>query len=372
MKRIFHTLITASLILPLLAGNILTGDEELFERFYNYRFDATVDYLEEKAQEAAYPYPYCAFLSYALIRAKLANAEYADLHAVADSLKARYRPGFETYLAEHPEDADAQFYYMILLAVEMRIYLHEMNYLSIMKRGPQILSRKLTVDKYSEGPYADLDFGTGSFDYYLSVIGRNAGLGKRLTRKSRSNGIDDLWNAYREADFTSWESAIALMYIYLYDKNDHAQCRELTDTFLRNFPDNLEVLAIAAENDYHMHRWFEGNRYLRRIERLLDEGILYNDAGWRSRITYLKGVRAMLRDQHVDALKYFNDVYEKSNIEYSWYTAIVLKYSADVYLEMGLRKTAEIFYEKAVESGEMIPHVRDARNILKKLRRDTR
>ncbi len=368
MKKTTQILLTFLVILPVYAFDMSEEDSEVFEHFYNYRFDETIAYLESKIRTSDYPYPYYAFLSYADIRSRLANAEYDSLNIKTDAMIRKFRPHFETYLQEHPEDVDAQFYYTVLLGGKMRIYLQEMKYFAIIREGPKILSNKITIDHYADEPYADLDFGTGSFDYYLSVIGRNAGF-EILSKKPQSNGIDDLWNAYRHAKFTDREAAIALMYIYLYDKTDYEQCESLCKDFLSKYPDNLEVLAIASENACHRERWLEGNRYLRHLERLLNKGILHNDKGWRSRVNYLKGIRAMLKDDHPEALNHLNKVFERDAIEYSWYRAIVPKYIADIYLDMGLKRTAELYYKKAVDSNEMIPHVREAKDTLKYLRK---
>jgi len=55
-------------------------------------------------------------------------------------------------------------------------------------------------------------------------------------------------------------------------------------------------------------------------------------------------------------------------IEYSWYRSIVLKYTGDVYLKMGLVRTAKLYYEQTVNSLEISPHVREAKDILKSLK----
>lgn len=338
-----------------------------FNLFYNYRFDEAESYFLDMIDTAEDPFPYYAFLSYVKIRSQLANAEYENAHKNTNKVIEEYRPIFENYLQQHPEDVAVQFYYTILLAGKMRIYLNKMEYLLIVKESPKILANKFTIDRYSKAPFADMDFGTGSFDYYLSVVGRNIGLGNLMINQ-QSDGIKDLWNAYHHAQFTKWEAAIALMYIYLYDKLDYETCHDLCVEFLKQYPDNLEVLAIATECAYYQNNWMIGDAYLRRINRLLNDGILHNDAGWRARACYLKGVKAMVKEKHVTALDYFNKVYEMNNIEYSWYQSIVLKYTGDVYLKMGLVMTAKLYYQETVNTMELIPHVREARNILKTLK----
>lgn len=366
MRILLQILLVVITVFPVYAIDIWEDNAEIFDHFYNYRFDETIAILKEKMHASDYPYPYYTFYSYANIRSQLANAEYDSLDIKANKTIRRFRPFFEDYLREHPEDVHAQFYYTALLGGKMRIYLQEMDYIAILKEGPKILSNKISIDYYSDEPYVDMDFGTGSFDYYASVVVRNAGF-KGILVRPQSNGIDDLRDAYLHGKYTRWEAAIALMYIYLYDKSDHKECEKLYVNFLNNYPDNLEVLAIAAENAFYLNRRAEGNRRIRHIERFLDSGVLHNDTGWRSRLIYLKGIRAMLKNDHAEALNYFNEVYEKDAIEYSWYRAIIPKYIADVYMDMGLTRSARLYYEKSIESNEVIPHVRDAKDSLKKI-----
>jgi hypothetical protein len=344
-----------------------TDFEHAFDLFYNYRFDETESYLEEQIISQDYPYPYYAFLSYARIRSQLANAEYDILMESADNTIKIYRPLYEEQLRRTPNDVNALFYYTVLLSGKMRIYLQKMDYFSIIREAPRILSNKLTIEQQKKGFVADMAFGTGSFDYYLSVVGRNLGLGN-LISSQQSDGIRDLIYAYEHAELTRWEAAIVLMYIYLYDKFDYTSCRELYVDFLDNYPDNLEVRAIAAECSYYLNDFREGDKHVKHIVRLLDNGILRNDSGWRSRVCYVKGIRAMLKDHHAEALDQFNRVFEANRIEYSWYQTIVLKYTADIYLKMGLVRTARLYYEETAKSFDFIPHVREAKDILKTLK----
>ncbi|MDD3094831.1 MAG: hypothetical protein PHD63_01145, partial [Candidatus Marinimicrobia bacterium] len=312
---------------------------EVFELFYNYRFAETREYLDKRINTLDDAFPCMSFLSYANIRMDLVNARYEGIMERADSVIALYRPIYEKYLNRHPEDVDVQFYYIVLLAGKMRIYLNKMDYFQIIKDGPRILEKKIVIDRYSNEPFSDMFFGTGSFQYYLSVFGRNIGL-ENMMSETMGDGIEDLEKAYRNGKFTKWEAAIALMYVYLYDKMDFLSCGELLETFLTRFPNNLEVRAIAAECNYFRGRYLEGDRHLRHIQRLLDDGILENDIGMRARVLYLKGIKAMLKKEHMYALEFFNRAHELDNIEYSWYKAIILKYTGDVYLEMGLTRTA--------------------------------
>ncbi|MBW6458216.1 MAG: hypothetical protein K0B52_03545 [FCB group bacterium] len=341
--------------------------EQAFHLFYNYRFKETESYLQEKISTLENPFPYYAFLSYARIRSQLANAEYDLLLDSADNVIKKYRPLYEARLRNSPNDVDALFYYTVLISGKMRIYLNKMDYFAIIKEAPRILSNKLTIDQQKSGFAADMAFGTGSFDYYLSVVGRNLGLGNLMTLQ-QSDGLRDLWYAYEHAELTRWEAAIVLMYIYLYDKMEYTQCRDLYVDFLDMYPDNLEVRAIAAECSYYLNDFKEGDKHARHIVRMLDNGILHNDIGWRSRVLYIKGIRAMLKDQHAEALEQFNRVYETNQIEYSWYQTIVLKYTADIYLKMGLVRTAKLYYEETAKNFEFIPHVREAKDILKTLK----
>lgn len=358
-------------LLCLMLSTALWGlDEDFhtaFDLFYNYRFDEAEAYCREKIDQKENPFPYYAFLSYIKVRSGLANAEYDIMIGEADKSIRTYRTLYEDHLSQHPEDVQVQFYYTVLLAGKMRVYLNKMEYLMIIREAPKILSNKIYIDYYSNNTFHEMDFGTGAFDYYLSVVGRNFGLGG-LMANSSSDGIRDLWSAYEHAVFTRWEAAIVLMYVYLYDKTDYDRCRTLCREFLDEYPDNFEVLAIAAECAYYQGKWAEGDAYVRRITKLLDGGLLRNDTGWRARLYFLKGVRAMLKDEHVAALDNFNRVYEMNCIEYSWYQSIVLKYTGDVYLKMGLVRTAKLYYEETVNSIEIIPHVREAKDILKTLK----
>lgn len=340
---------------------------EVFELFYNYRFRETKSYLREKIETLEDPYSCIAFYSYACIRCDLVNARYENILQRADSTIERYRSIYEKYLDLHPEDVNVQFYYTVLLAGKTRIYLNKMDYFQILKDGPQILSNKIIIDRYAKEPFYDMHFGTGSFNYYLSVVGRNIGL-ENMMNDTQKDGIEDLVLAYENGKFTKWESAIALMYVYLYDKLDYPACNALCTDLLGRYPDNLEVRAIAAECAFYQQRFLEGDRHIRHIDRLLEDGILENDIGMRARVLYLKGIRAMLRDEHMNAINYFNMAHEMDNIEYSWYKAIVLKYIGDVYMDMGLTRTARLYYEETVNSSEIIPHVREAKDLLKKLK----
>jgi len=158
------------------------------------------------------------------------------------------------------------------------------------------------------------------------------------------------------------------MYVYLYDKMDYEQCSQLCQEFLEKYPENLEVLAIAAECNYYQAKWNEGDEYKRQISKLLKHGLLDDNRGWKARLSYVEGVRAMLKEDHIEALDRFNTVYEMDAIEYSWYRSIVLKYTGDVYLKMGLVRTAKLYYEQTVNSLEISPHVREAKDILKSLK----
>ncbi|MDD3715929.1 MAG: hypothetical protein PHX07_02225 [Candidatus Marinimicrobia bacterium] len=368
MKRIFVSILFVLSFSGLLLRAESEPFEEVFDHFYNYRFKEARDYLTGKIISLNEAFPCIAFLSYANIRIDLLNARYAGILERSDSMIALYRPVYEKHLNLYPDNVDVQFYYTVLLAGKMRIYLNKMDYIQIIKDGPRILERKLIIDRYSQEPFYDMFFGTGSFQYYLSVVGRNIGLGNMMNQ-SMDDGIADLENAYRNGKFTKWEAAIALMYVYLYDKMDYTACDELCNTFLKKYPDNLEVRAIAAECSYSMNHFIEGDRHIRHIQRLLDNGILENDIGMRARVLYLKGIRAMLKKEHFNALDFFNQAHELDNIEYSWYKAIILKYIGDVYLEMGLTRTAILYYEETVNSSEIIPHVREAKEQLKKLKK---
>jgi tetratricopeptide (TPR) repeat protein len=342
--------------------------EKGFDLFYNYRFDEAIDYFKDKMTNSDDPFPFYAFYSYANIRSDLANAYYDNASENADKIIMIYKPIFENYLKDNPEDVDAQFYYTVLLAGKMRIYLNKMEYLKIMKEAPKILSNKFIIDRQTDKEYIEMKFGTGSFDYYLSVVGGNFGM-TNLFSSTKSDGINDLWDAYGNGEFSKWEAAVVLMYIYLYDKMDYDTCVGLYTDFLNKFPDNLEVLSIAAECCYYQERWLEGDKYRQRIQKLIKHGgVLQDPRGWNARQAYLNGVRAMLKDDNIDALNYFNDAYEMDAIEYSWYRSILLKYTADVYLKMGMTRTAKLYYEKAAGSLEISPHVREAKDILKTLK----
>ena len=76
----------------------------------------------------------------------------------------------------------------------------------------------------------------------------------------------------------------------------------------------------------------------------------------------------MLKEDNVEALQRFNEAYEMDAIEYSWYRSILTKYTADVYLKMGMTRTAKLYYEKTANSLELSPHVREAKDILKALK----
>jgi hypothetical protein len=341
--------------------------EKGFDLFYNYRFDEAEEYFKEKMQDADNPFPYYAFYSYCMIRSQLANAEYEQALDKADAVIRLYRPIFESHLQSQPSDVHTQFYYTVLLAGKMRIYLNKMQYMEIIKEAPQILANKVLIDRYTKGDFAEMSFGTGAFDYYLSVVGANLGLGA-LFNNSKSDGIKDLWQSYNESEYTKWEAAVVLMYVHLYDKMDYISCEELISAFLSKYPDNLEVLSIAAECAYYQAKWSEGDIYKKHLKKLLNQGILRNDTGWRARLYYIEGIRAMLRDEHIEALDLFNTVYEMDAIEYSWYRAIVLKYTGDVYLKMGLTRTAKIYYEEVASGIEISPQVREAKDILKTLK----
>ena len=313
------------------------------------------------------PFPYYAFLSYLHIRSDMANAYYDNAMENADGMIRLYSPIFEAYLQDIPDDLNVQFYYAVLLSGKMRIYLNKMEYMNIMKEAPKILGRKVTIDRYASKDFAEMDFGTGAFDYYLSVIGGNYGM-TNLFSNSKSDGIRDLWSAYENAEYTSWEAAIVLMYVYLYDKMDYEQCSQLCNEFLEKYPENLEVLAIASECSYYQAKWNKGDAYKNKISTLLKHGLLDDDRGWKARLNYVEGVRAMLKEDNIEALDRFNTVYEMDAIEYSWYRSIVLKYTGDVYLKMGLIRTAKLYYEQTANSLEISPHVREAKDILKSLK----
>ena len=366
MKYILHRL----LIVLFAVTGLFAMDKEFekgFDLFYNYHFNEAIDYFRIQIQETDDPFPYYAFYSYANIRKDLANANYEKAGENADEVIMTYRPIFESYLKENPSDVDAQFYYTVLLAGKMRIYLNKMEYMKILKEAPKILANKITIDKYTNSDYIEMKFGTGSFDYYLSVIGGNFGM-SGIFSNSKSDGIDDLWESYRKGEFSKWESSVVLMYVYMYDKMDYETCRTLYSEFLDKFPDNLEVLSIAAECCYYEAKWTEGDKYSKRIDKLLKQGLLDNDIGWIARQNYIKGVKAMLKEENIDALNYFNEAYEQDAIEYSWYRSILTKYTADVYLKMGMTRTARLYYEKTANSLELSPHVREAKDILKALK----
>ncbi|MEA2076905.1 MAG: hypothetical protein U9O95_02690 [Candidatus Marinimicrobia bacterium] len=366
MRKYFYIL----LFVLILGSGLYAMDKEFtkgFDLFYNYHFDEAISYFKEKMETADNPFPYYAFFSYARIRSMLANADYDNALTNADKTIKMYRPAYEDYLQKNPQDVDAQFYYTVLLSGKMRIYLNKMEYLLILKEAPRILSNKLTIDRYTNKDFSEMKFGTGSFDYYLSVIGGNFGFAN-LFSNSKSDGIRDLWSAYEHAEHTRWEAAIILMYVYIYDKMDYETCSELCNDFIDHYPDNLEALALASECAYYRANWGKGDTYKKHINKLLKQGLLYNDKGWRARVLYLEGVRAMLKEENVDALDYFNKVYEMDAIEYSWYKSIVLKYTGDVYLKMGLVRTAKLYYEETANSLEISPYVREAKDILKSLK----
>ncbi len=341
--------------------------EKGFDLFYNYHFNEAEIYFKEQMKDSKDPFPYYAFLSYLNIRSDMANARYEDAMVNADKMIRLYSPAFESYLQNSPDDLNAQFYYTVLLAGKMRIYLNKMEYMNILKEAPKILGRKVTLDRYSNNDFAEMDFGTGAFDYYLSVVGGNFGL-TDLFSNSKSDGIRDLWSAYKNAEYTRWEAAIVLMYVYLYDKMDYEQCDQLCNEFLDKYPENLEVLAIAAECNYYQGKWNEGDEHKRQITKLLKHGLLDDNRGWDARLNYVEGVRAMLKEDNIEALDRFNTVYEMDAIEYSWYHSIVLKYTGDVYLKMGLIRTAKLYYEQTANSLEISPQVREAKDILKSLK----
>jgi hypothetical protein len=338
-----------------------------FDLFYNYQFEEAEAYFKEQMKNVEDPFPYYAFYSYSKIRSQLAYAEYETALENADQVIQTYRPIFETYLQSNPSDVNAQFYYTVLLAGKMRIYLNKMEYMQILKEAPKIMANKVTIDRYADPEFLEMNFGTGSFDYYLSVVGGNFGM-KNLFSNSKSDGIRDLWITYEKAEYTRWEAAIVLMYVYLYDKMDFVVCDELCSDFLAKYPDNLEVLAIAAESAYYQSKWSEGDSYKRHISKLLKNGLLKSDRGWQARLTYLEAIRAMEKEEYVDALDLFNRVYEMDANEYSWYRSIVLKYTGDVYLNMGLVRTAKLYYEETANSLEISPHVREAKDMLKSLK----
>lgn len=364
-KLIFSFLIFLSIV-----SNLLGMDKDFekgFDLFYNYHFDEAETYFKEKMQGAEDPFPYYAFYSYCLIRSQLANAEYDNVLENADKVIQLYRPIFESYLQTNPSDVNTQFYYTVLLAGKMRIYLNKMEYMLIIKEAPQILSNKVSIDRYTKGDFPEMNFGTGAFDYYLSVVGDNLGLAG-LFINSKSDGIKDLWTSYERSEYTKWEAAVVLMYVNLYDKMDYQVCENLVNEFLKKYPDNLEVLSIASECAYYQAKWIEGDIYKKHLNKLLKQGILRQEIGWRARVEYLEGIRAMLRDENIEALEHFNTVYEMDAIEYSWYRAIVLKYTGDVYLKMGLVRTAKLYYEEVANGIEISPQVREAKDILKALK----
>lgn len=366
MKKIKHMLLF--LLISLSALSAMDSDfEKGFDLFYNYRFDQAITYFKEQMKTHEDPFPYYAFYSYANIRSNLANAYYDKAGEDADKVIMSYRPIFESYLQSNPTDVDAQFYYTVLLAGKMRIYLNKMEYMKILKEAPRILSNKMTIDRYTDDDFVEMKFGTGAFDYYLSVIGGNFGM-TNIFSNSKSDGIRDLTDVYNKGSYTKWEAAIVLMYVYMYDKMDYESCASLYKAFLKEYPDNLEVLSIAAECCYYEAKWNEGDKYRNHISRLLKQGILENDRGWQARQFYLKGVRAMLKEENINALDNFNTAYEMDAIEYSWYRSILLKYTADVYLKMGMTRTAKLYYEKTANSLEISPHVREAKDILKALK----
>ncbi|MCF7832847.1 MAG: hypothetical protein K9N05_04635 [Candidatus Marinimicrobia bacterium] len=358
-------------LIVLLSLSGLFGMDKVFEKgfdlFYNYHFNEAGAYFKEQIEDSNDPFPYYAFLSYLNIRSDMSNARYEDAMENADKMIRIYSPVFESYLQNNPDDVNAQFYYTVLLAGKMRIYLNKMEYLSIIKEAPKILSKKVIIDRYKNDDFTEMEFGTGAFDYYLSVIGGNYGM-SGIFSNSKSDGIRDLWSAYDKAEYTRWEAAIVLMYVYLYDKMDYEQCDQLCDEFLAKFPENLEVLAIAAECAYYQAKWNVGDTHKRQINKLLKQGLLDDDRGWQARLNYVEGVRSMLKEDHVDALDHFNTVYEMDANEYSWYRSIVLKYTGDVYLKMGLVRTAKLYYEQTANSLEISPHVREAKDILKSLK----
>lgn len=359
------------LVLFLIAQSSLFAMNENFQKgydlFYNYQFEKAEEYFKDQIKTAKDPFPYYAFYSYSMVRSRLANAEYEGAIEKADEVIAAYSPIFESYLRDHPQDVNAQFFYTVLLAGKIRIYLNKMAYMEIIKEAPRILSVKATIDHYKKSEFYEMSFGVGAFDYYLSVVGSNLGLGG-LFNSTKSDGISDLIAAYENAEYTNWEAAIVLMYVNLYDKMDYAACDSLTLTFLEKYPKNLEVLAIAAECSFYQKKWHEGDIYLKHIVKLLNQDILRNKKGWRSRVQYLEGVRSMLQDENIYALEHFNKAYEMDAIEYSWYRAIILKYTGDVYLKMGLVRTAILYYEEVTTGIEISPHVREAKDLLKSLK----
>ena len=273
------------LIVLISVSGLFAMDKEFekgFDLFYNYQFDEAIEYFRIRIQETEDPFPYYAFYSYANIRKDLANAYYDKVGDNADDVIMTYRPIFESYLKDNPSDVDAQFYYTVLLAGKMRVYLNKMEYMKILKEAPKILSNKITIDRYTNSEYIEMKFGTGSFDYYLSVIGGNFGM-SGIFSNSKSDGIDDLWDVYRNGEFSKWEAAVVLMYVYMYDKMDYETCRSLFTDFLKKFPDNLEVLSIAAECSFYEAKWAEGEKYCKHIDKLLKQGLLENNKGWLAR-----------------------------------------------------------------------------------------
>ncbi|MFA6618362.1 MAG: tetratricopeptide repeat protein [Candidatus Neomarinimicrobiota bacterium] len=338
--------------------------QKAYDLFYNYQFEEAEDYFIKQVESTDDPFPFYAFYSYSLVRSQLANAEYETAIANADKVIAEYRPIFESYLKEHPQDADARFFYTVLLAGKMRIYLKEILYKEIIKEAPKILSNKVRIDRHSDGKFYEMSFGTGSFDYYLAVIGENFGFGG-MFNNTKSNGISDLLEAYENATYTKWEAAIVLMYVYLYDIRNYSECEEYFNDFLRKYPKNLEVLAIAAECSFYQSKWRKGDIYLKQITKLLNQDLLRNDRGWRARLKYLEGVKSMLKDENIKALTYLNEAYELDAFEYSWHRTMILKYIGDVYLNMGDVNTAKRYYERVVNSKDICPHIDETKALLR-------
>lgn len=341
--------------------------QKAYDLFYNYQFEEAEDYFIKQVGNAEDPFPYYAFYSYSLVRSQLANAEYESAMENADKIIAKYRPVFESYLKDHPQDVDARFFYTVLLSGKMRIYLNQISYKKIIKEAPKILSNKAKIDRYSQEKYYEMSFATGAFDYYSSVIGENLGIGRIFTN-TKSNGIADLHDAYENGKYTKWEAAIVLMYVNLYDKTNYSECEVCYNDFLKKYPKNLEVLSIAAESSFYQSKWGKGDIYLKQITKLLNQGLLRNDRGWRARVKYLEGVRSMLKDENIEALGFFNEAYELDAIEYSWYKAIILKNMGDIYLKMGNESTAKYYYERVVNGKEISPHIQETKDLLRSLR----
>lgn len=352
------------LFIPLSAeSDALT--EEGFDLFYNYKFDQTDAWLEQQALNSDMPLKYNMFRTYNTIRGSLANGNYEGLNDKIDSMIAAYEPSFKAYLRIHPEDVDVQFYHAALLGGKMRLHLHNMSYLEIIKDAPSILLVKGRIDRYSDD-FPDIYFGTGCFQYYMSQFIAIRGLLGTM-QETKQNGLADLWKCYLEGSLAKWESAIVLMYVTLYDEMNMTLSLELGETFLKRFPNNLEMLALYIEALFYNEDDKMAESMLEKYEELTHSDLLGNNKNAIYRLTYLYGVEAMMSQDYEEALNYFSSL-EGQDMEYSWYSAIIQKYMGDICLEMGDVSAAKLHYQKTVDTRELISHVIKAKSLLKELR----